>query len=199
MGHQPAPEWEADMTLRKASLIAGSVGFLVTVFVPPLLSYADRHNIFSFQTMVVLERILQVVCPPSLGLMATEHTGAIGTIIIVGIVAAENFVIYLLAALFLSVLWMKYRTTRSRLTQGSALRDRQDRSPTAQPRADIWRYRTLATTGIILLACAFAGLASCIMSFGWSWRYLPAAIAVFAVSLICLRAASRIKRTSSTN
>src|SRR5208283_231992 len=93
------------MSIKRISLIAGSVGFLTTLALSFTVTFLERNIAFSLHTTVVLTRTLQIICPASLGLMATENTGVIGTIIIAVIVSFEDFVVYFAAAAFVCILW----------------------------------------------------------------------------------------------
>lgn len=182
------------MLFTRARLLVGTIGFLLAFFLVAFWSYTNAHDLFSFQTLGVLQRFTFVVCPPAISLMATEHLGLVGTIIIIVIVAAQNFIIYFLAAAFLSLLWRKFkRAVPTESTKGGSAVDREGTQENGSSHKN-WRYFALVGTGFLLLIGVSVGLTNFVISFGWSWYYLPGSVAVLGASLICFSAAGRFKR-----
>jgi hypothetical protein len=172
------------MKIRKISLIVGSAGFLLTLVLSFAVTFLERNIGLSLHTTVVLTRILQIICPASLGLMATENTGVIGTIIIAIIVSAEDFAIYFGVAAFICLMWKKSRrpSLKSIASNGRSSESR-----------SMWSSRLFAALGVMLLSTLLIGLVIYVTSSGWSWYYVPASAGVIALSLLCFRAAAKTK------
>ncbi len=97
------------MILRKLNVVIGAVGFLIAISVAIFWIHANAYDQLSFETQGLLQDLTLVVCPPSLGLLATEHMGRLGVIITVTIIAVQNFVIYFLVAVCAGLVWRKWR------------------------------------------------------------------------------------------
>lgn len=172
------------MSIKRISLFVGSVGFLTTLALSFTVTFLERNLALSLHATLLLTRMIEIICPASLGLMATENTGVIGTIIIALIVSFEDFVIYFAAAAFVCILWRKLR--KRPLGRGPG--DGELRMPVAT-----WKVALLVTLGIVLLGGLSIGLTVYIRSLGWSWYYVPASAGVIAVSVLCFRAAAKGK------
>lgn len=155
-------------------------------FVAGFWGYANAHAMFSFPTLGLLQKLTFVVCPPAFSLMATEHTGPVGTLLVVAIVAAQNFIIYFLAAALFALLWGKFKRAAPTGSKGDA--DHEE-GPGRGSGSKNWRYFALIAAGFLLLVGVSIGLTNFVMSFGWTWYYVPGPLAVLAASLICFRAA----------
>jgi hypothetical protein len=183
------------MTFRKANAIVGTIGFLVAIFVAIFWKYANAHDFVTWRSLGILQNLTLAICPPSIGLMATEYTGTLGTAIIVTIVAMQNFAIYFLVAGAIGLVWRKSKAIRSDSAASVGFGHGQEKDGEGYRPGKDWRYVALVTVGILLLVGVFAGLLNFIASFGWSWYYVPGTIASLTVSFVCLGAANRIKRT----
>lgn len=162
-------------------------------FVAGFWGFADAHDLFSFRTLGLLQKLTFVVCPPAFSLMATEHTGPVGTTLVVAIVAAQNFIIYFVVAALFALLWRKFkRVMPTELTGGDSTIDHEEITENVSGSKN-WRYFALVGTGFLLLIGVSVGLTNFVMSFGWSWYYVPGPLAVLAASLICFRAAGRLR------
>jgi hypothetical protein len=187
------------MTFRKTNTVAGTVGFLAAVSAALFWTYANAHNLLSLGELRILQDLTLVICPPSIGLLATEQTGIFGAAIIVAIVAVQNFAIYFLVAAGFGLVWRKLKQTRSISAHSPDLMPDRAEVQKGNRREKGWGQHALIATGIVLLASVVAGLASYVASFGWSWYYIPGPLAVLGVCLICFRAAGRIKGASPSS